>query len=164
VKALSERFAVGESLMADIERAFTERIRSSVPALRGGVRAGLEILAETGVPVDVVTEGADALCASILRIHNLDHLISGIRSSKKSKEFFRGLISTSRLQYFVGDQLDVDIALAHEAGFKTIYFPGAFMPEWTLGVADLSDFRVTSFREVPDIVLGIRPGRLACCS
>ncbi len=54
----------------------------------------------------------------------------------------------------VGDQLDRDIGPAKEAGLTTIYFPGGFSPRWAPAEESVGPaFRVSSFAEVPEIVL-----------
>ena len=56
--------------------------------------------------------------------------------------------------FMIGDQLDRDIAPAKEAGLKTIYFPGGFVPRWTPDEAKIGpDFRVSDFVEAVEIIL-----------
>ena len=48
-----------------------------------------------------------------------------------------------------GDQADRDILFAGQAGLRTCYFPGNFVPFWSEGLAFAPDFQIESYAEVP---------------
>jgi phosphoglycolate phosphatase-like HAD superfamily hydrolase len=52
----------------------------------------------------------------------------------------------------VGDQLDRDIIMAQSAGFRGVYFPGSFEPEWVRTVQATPDYVISSFSEILEIV------------
>ena len=47
-------------------------------------------------------------------------------------------------------QLDRDIEFSQDAGYKTIYFPGGFTPQWTFEKLHVKpDRTISSFEEIP---------------
>jgi putative hydrolase of the HAD superfamily len=52
----------------------------------------------------------------------------------------------------VGDQIDVDVRLANQAGLTSIYFPGDFRPEWTRGLDPEADYTIDSYEQIPSIL------------
>lgn len=155
VEALLQGVELDDRLLGEIEEAFIARLSNSVPNLRPGVSDGLERLSSAGVPITIVTEGGEQRCRDLLIEHEIDQLIADVISSKKTSALFFQLADIDQMQYFVGDQLDVDIAFARAAGFDTIYFPGNFTPHWTSRVQDVSKYQIASFAEVPQIVLAM---------
>src|SRR5262249_14799573 len=125
------------------------------PALRPGVREGLERLHAAECLVIILTEGARD---RVIRTANYHRLTSFDRvvEAKKERRMFSRMLRLKRFRsgaFMVGDQLERDIRPAKEAGMRTIYFPGGFKPRWEPAEALVQpDYRIASFSEVPDIV------------
>lgn len=137
-----------------MEQTFSQVLSMSVPGLRRGVRSGLKELFQHDVEVIIVTEGSERRCRQNLQTFRLDPYVSNIRSGPKSPSLFADLANlySDRRKFFVGDQLDVDIALAHAAGFETIYYPSKFRPKWVRSLETIADHTIRTFSEVPIIV------------
>ena len=114
-----------------IVNSFVERL-DKVPPLRVGVRETFDAISVIGVPITVVTEGASARVAEVLKAHQLDRYVERVISARKTVEFFEDIRRDEGLRrcLMVGDQLDRDIAFSQRAGFETFYFAGAFRPYW----------------------------------
>ncbi|RWX62123.1 HAD family hydrolase [Mesorhizobium sp. M4B.F.Ca.ET.089.01.1.1] len=146
-----------ESQAESIETSFISAI-GSLPALRPGVAEGLSILHAGGCLVIIVTEGHREKIAQTASAHDLNKYIDRIIEAPKHPRLFeriqllKGLPSRG---YMVGDQLERDIRPAKEAGLTTIYFPGGFKPRWeTDPELAQPDYQISSFAEIPTIVLG----------
>ncbi|RWL75138.1 MAG: HAD family hydrolase [Mesorhizobium sp.] len=140
-----------------IEATFISAI-SSLPPLRPGVAEGLEVLHAAGCMILIVTEGHRAKVAQTASAHDLNkHIDRIIEAPKHSRLFERVqlLKGSSSRGFMVGDQLERDIRPAKEAGLTTIYFPGGFRPRWETNPNIVQpDYQISSFAEVPTIVLG----------
>jgi putative hydrolase of the HAD superfamily len=136
-------------------RRFTERL-SSVPCLRSGVKEGLTIIANAGVPIFVVTEERFEWCQQLLDAHGLSPLVAEVISIRKTVHAFRELrrMAGKGSALMVGDQLDRDIRCANEAGFETFFFPSGFAPYWNRDVAHVPDHEIACFDEIVPFVLG----------
>lgn len=102
--------------------------------LRPGVKATLATLHKRGVEIIVVSEGNRDRVVGTLGAHGLDVYIARTITGEKSVDMYRRLLKLAGdpgKAICVGDQLDRDIAFAKAAGFKAVYFPGGFTPEWT---------------------------------
>lgn len=103
-------------------------------ALRPSVKATLATLHKRQVEIIVVSEGNRDRVVDTLGAHGLDAYVSRTITGEKSVDMYRRLLKLAgdpAKAICVGDQLDRDIAFAKSAGFKTVYFPGGFTPEWT---------------------------------
>jgi putative hydrolase of the HAD superfamily len=115
-------------------------------------------MSSRGIPIYVVTEGSEGSALSRLSHYGLLPMIVGVVETRKSPEAFTDIIARYRngsaVAFSVGDQLDRDIVYAHQAGLRTVYFPGEFVPEWLPDLADAKpDYQVVSFNEVADLAL-----------
>jgi putative hydrolase of the HAD superfamily len=122
-----------QALVKKVAEAYLSKIRD-VPKLRTGVREGLQNLRKLGARAVICSEGVNE---SLLR--NLNDLgvlsyVEKVVVAPKSTDVFRNLSDEfnpyRKLQLCVGDQLDRDIQNAKSAGYKTVYFPGNFRPNW----------------------------------
>jgi putative hydrolase of the HAD superfamily len=136
------------------ERDFVERVRGNIPELREGVSQGLCDLNAMGTRIVVFTEGDEARCRSLLQHHHIAQFVSDLKSTRKSVEEYLKMAKDFYDSIFmVGDQLDVDIALAKTAGFTTIYFPSSFAPEWIERLENVADFTIESYRQIPGLLM-----------
>ena len=143
-------------LMKKLAGAYLSKIRE-VPKLRTGVEEGLRNLRKLRVRAVVCSEGTNE---SLLR--NLNELgvlgyIEKVVVAPKSPKVFRNLADkfnpNRKLQLCVGDQLDRDIRNAKRAGYKTVYFPGNFLPNWLPGVETIKpDVIIHSLALLPEKV------------
>lgn len=102
--------------------------------LRPSVKATLAELHKRQVEIIVVSEGNRDRVVDTLGAHGLDAYVSRTITGEKSVDMYRRLLKLAgdpAKAICVGDQLDRDIAFAKAAGFKAVYFPGGFTPEWT---------------------------------
>jgi putative hydrolase of the HAD superfamily len=147
--------AISEEDAARIEGDFA-RALDSLPTLRKGVHEGLVGLQRNRFRVIVLTESSTSRVLSIadaLRIRDLFERVLEIRKQVATLKRMRAALGHPRLNVIVGDQLDRDIEPAMEAGFKTVYFPGGFRPQWEREVEAVKpDFTISSFAQVPGIV------------
>ena len=140
-------------LMKKLAVAYLSKIRE-VPKLRTGVQEGLRNLRKLRARAVVCSEGVNE---SLLR--NLNELgvlgyIEKVVVTPKSPEVFKSLADkfnpNRKLQLCVGDQLDRDIRNAKRAGYKTVYFPGNFRPNWLPGVETIKpDVTIDSLALLP---------------
>lgn len=134
---------------------FLQNVMTRVPALRVGVRAGLEALTDKGIAPVVLTEGNMDRCLKLLSQHDIYRFIRTVVEQRKSPDCFTllqeefGGVATS---YMIGDQPDRDIAFAREAGYTTIYFPGSFAPVWTRSHTPSWHFRINDFSECVPLI------------
>ena len=107
-------------------------ILSGMPPILGGVRDGLQLAHEHGIPVYVISEGPLESVRVRLQALELEHLTSGVLSAAKSSDLYVRLKERAapRRALMIGDQPDRDIRLAHEAGLRTILVKGRFRPDW----------------------------------
>ncbi len=143
--------------------SFIDEYRSDLgerPALRPGVAAGLCALAQSGVETTVVTEGGRERCLAILELHGLSAYVQNCLSFKKNTDAYRSLSRKFGLGLMVGDQIDRDILYSAQAGFRTCYFPGGFVPSWTKNLDVRPDHRIADYSEVVPLVTE-RPARPA---
>lgn len=148
---------VGADIEASVEQSFFSAI-SQPPQLRPGVLDGLDRLLAAGCEVLIVTESAQARAAATAERLGLSGHFTRILEGKKRPDLYRRVLrltKSSGRAFMVGDQLDRDIAPAKDAGLTTIYFPSGFKPKWMPDEDTIKpDYRVQSFAEVPDLVLG----------
>jgi putative hydrolase of the HAD superfamily len=141
---------------ADKEQQFLAAIRS-MPALRPGVVAGLEMLVDHNCPVIVVTEGARDHIVGRVQDLGLDRLITRIIAAPKRPELYKRVKKLTGLPhkaFMIGDQLDRDVTPAKLAGLTTIYFPGGFSPKWSPSLADAQpDYVVDDFEDAADLII-----------
>lgn len=143
-----------KATMKEIERRFLYFVGNSIPRLRRGVRTGLAQLDMANVKIVIMTETSVERCRRTLEANNINQHVAAIHSGNKSPSSFVELDDSYPYhpKFFVGDQLDLDIALAHGCGFETIYFPSRFRPKWTKAIKNVADHTIHSFAEVPRIV------------
>jgi beta-phosphoglucomutase-like phosphatase (HAD superfamily) len=132
-----------------------------VPKLRKGVQEGLRNLRKLRARAIVCSEGVNE---SLLR--NLNQLgvlgyVEKVVVAPKSPEVFRHLADEfnpyRKLQLCVGDQLDRDIQNAKRAGYKTVYFPGNFRPNWLPdSEAIRPDMTIDSLAVLPDKIKSLK--------
>ncbi|TMJ20513.1 MAG: HAD family hydrolase [Alphaproteobacteria bacterium] len=151
-----------EAREAEVERNFFGDI-ATLPEPRPGVLEGLDALQDAGCLVLVVTEAAsrktEEIAAKLGMADHFDRVVEGRKRPALYQRIVR-LAGTPDRSFMVGDQLDRDIAPAKAAGLETIYYPGNFKPRWQLDEdAGAPDHRISSFAEVPGIVLA--PSRVA---
>jgi putative hydrolase of the HAD superfamily len=146
-------------IVLTIEAEFYRRL-AELPALREGVRPGLEALEAMGAELVCITEGAKSRTISRLLSSDLDRFFCRVVEGRKTDRLFarlRGLRSETMLM--VGDQLSKDILPAKNAGFRTVYFPGGFQPKWELTLDSEAEWTVRSFAELPIIVKTIESSK-----
>lgn len=109
------------------------QILSGVPPMLPGVKTGLELARDSGIPVYVVSEGSSELTRSRLAALEIEPLIAGALSATKTADLYGRLIQRAapKNAVMIGDQPDKDIQLAHNAGMLTILVRGRFRPVWT---------------------------------
>jgi putative hydrolase of the HAD superfamily len=148
-------YRLAEMDVSRIEQAFRAAL-ARPPALRLGVKEGLERLRTAGCLLFVVTEGAKAKVECNLDRLGLADFFSRVIEAPKGPEFYRRVLRLTGAAgdaFVVGDQLDRDIAPAKAAGLGTIYFPGGFRPKWAPAERQAQpDHVISSFAEVPSIV------------
>lgn len=139
-----------------IEQSFLAAL-AMPPELRCGVVEGLERLHAADCLLLVISEGAKVKIDRNAERLGVSRFFHRVLEAPKSPEIYRRVLRLTGAPsqaYMVGDQLDRDIAPAKAAGIGTIYFPGGFQPRWSPAVEKVSpDHIITSFAEVPDIVL-----------
>lgn len=141
-----------------IENEYLQYLRA-IPSLRPGVLDGLKTLREAEVITAVVSDGNEHRIISMLEHFGIKNMMSSVFCHSKTVDFYKSAkaaIPASDNAYMIGDQLDVDIAAAQEAGLKTIYFPSAFRPKWLSAWDNIKpDHTVHSFDKAVEIVCGI---------
>ncbi|WP_414639503.1 HAD family hydrolase [Allosphingosinicella sp.] len=141
----------------DLEEQFLAALRIT-PALRLGVRSGLNMLAEARCTVMVVTEASRTAVNDRLVALGIAGMISRVIEAPKRPELYRRLRKLDRVaagSFMIGDQLDRDIAPAKEAGLRTIFFAGGFVPRWSSSVDDIKpDYVVDDFEKAAELVIG----------
>lgn len=117
---------------ADLIACRFEEAVNKFPSLRPGVKKGLEQLQSIDAEVLVLTEGPQDRINATLNEYGLTPLVGSILSAKKSLSLFKRLarVKPTAKRWAIGDQLDLDVLPAIEAGFEAIYFPGGFKPNW----------------------------------
>ncbi|RUV64046.1 MULTISPECIES: HAD family hydrolase [unclassified Mesorhizobium] len=152
----TERQVIGDLEAETAERTFLAAVQR-LPDLRDGVAEGIHALHTAGCLITVVTEGSREKAARTARSHGIGHYIDRIIEAPKHLGLYKRvqlLPGVSSPGYMIGDQLERDIRPAKEAGLITIYYPGGFKPRWEADPQLVQpDFTVSSFAEVPAIVL-----------
>ncbi|UUL82533.1 HAD family hydrolase [Sphingomonas qomolangmaensis] len=127
------------------------------PALRAGVVEGLMMLEKANATVLIVTEAARIRVEETTAKLGLAGHFTRVIEGRKRPDLFRRIVRLTgdpAAAYMVGDQLDRDIAPAKEAGLRTIYFPGNFVPRWTPDKEKVGpDHQVSDFAEAAAIIL-----------
>ena len=134
---------------------FLAQVSDEVPILRPGVSNTLPRLAASGVNIVVFTEGDPNRCEAYSVAHDLKRCILSITAARKTVESYETMLRANRSAgdpIMVGDQLDRDIIMAQSAGFRGVYFPGSFEPEWVRTVQATPDYVISSFSEILEIV------------
>jgi putative hydrolase of the HAD superfamily len=135
------------------EEILLEKVRTSIPELRRGVLEGLRKLRQQNVRVIVFTEGDEERCQSLLEEHHIAEFCWQLKSARKTLHEYRQLSEGAEERaYMVGDQIDVDVRLAKQAGLASIYFPSDFRPEWTLGLDPEADYTIDNYEQIPSIL------------
>lgn len=123
---------------------------SKVPPVLDGVREGLRLAHERGIPVNVISEGPLETLRERLQIHDLEPFITGTLSAGKTRELYVRLKQRAEPHraVMIGDQPDRDTRLAHEAGLDTVLIPSRFQPSWlSSGDAKYADIVVHDLLE-----------------
>ncbi|MDH4744201.1 HAD family hydrolase [Sphingomonas sp. CBMAI 2297] len=149
------------SMLASVDEvALVKRFFAALkqqPALRPGVVEGLMMLEKANATVLIVTEAARARVEETAAELGLTGHFTRVIEGKKRPDLFRRIVRLTgdpATAYMVGDQLDRDIAPAKEAGLRTIYFPGNFVPRWTLDKEKVGpNHQVSDFAEAAAIIL-----------
>jgi FMN phosphatase YigB (HAD superfamily) len=143
---------------------FKNHLMNKIPKLRPGVKTGLRKLSQMGVLLLVLTEGSREKCQTLLHHFDLMNCVFEIIEGRKLvslyKNIARNFVNLSKKKVMIGDQLDRDINVAKQAGYITVYFPSRFQPSWVPRDEEknISDYRISSFDEVPSIVLQLLKG------
>ncbi len=139
-----------------IEKAYFVALKQP-PALRPGVLNGMTELYAAGCLLLIVTEAAQARVEATATAAGLaGHFTRVVEGQKRPELFTRALrlAGSPRDAFMIGDQLDRDIAPAKQAGLRTIYFPGGFVPRWTPDEGKIGpDYRIADFGEAVAIIL-----------
>lgn len=158
--------AVAEGSVPTVaEQAALERYADSlkrVPPVLPTVREALELARNADAPVYVITEGPLELVRGRLEALQLDALVTGSLSAAKSRELYSRLVqrASPRRATMVGDQLDRDIQMAHEAGMQTVLVESRFRPAWTQGVSqEVADAIVKTYLQGIEWILDRARGR-----
>lgn len=141
--------------VAEIEAEFAQEL-STIPRLRRGVRRGLSVLRHRNYRVVVLTEGSIERAQATAEALAIDSYLERIVEVKKDRtrlvRMHKALGAPMRV-FMVGDQLERDIRPARQAGFATVFFPGAFRPKWEDASQDVApDYVIHTFADVPRIV------------
>jgi putative hydrolase of the HAD superfamily len=109
----------------------------------------------------VLTEGSLARAQATAAALAIDSYLERIVEVKKERptlvRMHKALGAPVHV-FMVGDQLERDIRPARQAGFTTVFFPGAFRPRWEDTSEDVvPDYVIDTFADVPRIVFGGRP-------
>jgi putative hydrolase of the HAD superfamily len=149
-----------DAVVAIEQRFFSALAVPSEP--RPGVVEGLKTLHAEDCLLLVISEGSKAKIDRNAERLGIARLFNRVLEVRKSPEVYRRVLRLTGVPgraYMIGDQLDRDIAPAKIAGIGTIYFPGGFQPRWSPAVEKISpDHIISSFAQVPHIVLGERNG------
>ncbi|WP_160321402.1 HAD family hydrolase [Roseovarius atlanticus] len=147
--------ALAETENANIQQRYFADL-TSTPALLPGVANGLSELKKCGATTIVLTEGKKERVVQTAKALGIVRFIDKYVEAKKDRRFFDRMLrfaGSPRLAIMIGDQLTKDILPAARAGLKTIYIPGRFVPSWEEKERKVeSDFRLTSFSDVPNAV------------
>lgn len=144
------------STLRSVSEAFSAGL-CEVPSLRPGVIEGLIELRDRGADIIVASEGSKARIERTLTHHNVASFVRMCIEAPKTTELFRRLATASERKepWMIGDQLDRDIVPSRAAGYRTVYFPGSFMPHWHRSEdAGLATISVTNYLD----------GAIAACS
>ena len=159
LRAMTKRERVKGSLtIAENSKWFKDYLESKTPKLRPGVRFGLRKVKQIGLPLLVLTEGSREKCETLLKHYNLIKYVFKIIEGRKRVSMYHQIASDLRhistRKVMIGDQVDRDILAAKRAGYITVYFPSEFQPSWLIREYEknISDYRISSFGEVPSIV------------
>jgi len=140
---------------AELESEFAYGL-SAIPRLRRGVRRGLSALRQLNDSVVVLTEGSLARAQATAAALAIDSYLERIVEVKKERPTLARMhkaLGERTHVFMVGDQLERDIRPAQQAGFTTVFFPGAFRPRWENENDDIvPDYVIHSFADVPTIV------------
>lgn len=138
-----------------IAETFLAQVLNEIPNLRPGVSNALPLLVASGATIVVFTEGDPHRCERLLATHDLRRHVSAITAARKTVESYVTILRTYSREddpIMVGDQLDRDIVTAQRAGFKGIYFPGSFEPDWVRAVEATPDYIISSFDDILAII------------
>lgn len=144
---------------AEVDEAQGEAIVSrflsdlrKLPVLRPGVQEAIAALIKHKVEIWVVSEGHREIVEKALADHGLTDAAAKVVSGNKTVDLFRRLMKLlppDALSICVGDQLDRDVVPAKQAGLRTAYFPGGFVPSWTdEGMREQADAVIDDFRQL----------------
>jgi putative hydrolase of the HAD superfamily len=154
-------YHLSDGEVVTIEQRFMSDL-AATPQPRPGTEEGLNRLEQLGYLLLIVTEGPKANVERIVERLELARFFDRIIEGRKTPELYQRVLSLTRAlapAYMIGDQLDRDIKPAKDAGLSTIYFPGGFRPRWTPDEVSIRpDYVISSFAEVPAIVLGLSGG------
>lgn len=133
---------------------------SATPALRPGVRDGLEAMRRGGARLLVISEASRGRVEKTATSHDILHFFERVLEGKKSAALYKRMLALTHAggrTFMVGDQINRDIEPASAAGIKTIYYPGGFQPRWSLAQGAIEpDHVIGDFSEVAEIVVGTR--------
>lgn len=146
---------LNEAETAELENAFAKAL-NSVPRLRRGVRNGLAFLRRSRYRMVMLTEGSLARVTAIADELSIKSFFERVLEAKKQPSTLKRIrtaLGSPQLVIMIGDQFDRDIKPALQAGFKTVYFPGAFKPRWEMQPRTSDpDFVIDSFAAIAKAV------------
>lgn len=133
---------------------------AATPALRMGVRDGLEAMLRGGVRLLVISEASKGRVETTATAHGILHFFERVLEGRKSAALYRRVLALTHAggrAFMVGDQMNRDIEPASAAGLETIYFPGGFQPRWSSTRSLVEpDHVIATFSEVAEIVVKTR--------
>jgi putative hydrolase of the HAD superfamily len=126
----------------------------AIPQLRPGVAEGIKVIADSGIPITVVTEERFERCQHLLEHHGIARAISRTVAERKTPSLYLGFkeLDPSSTFFMVGDQWDRDIEPALAAGFRAFYFPGGFKPFWNSLGKQAVAHEIRDYREVAEVI------------
>lgn len=146
-------------IASDAAEAIAARFHAALaatPALRMGVRDGLETMLRSGVRLLVISEASKRRVETTATAHGILHFFERVLEGRKSAALYRRMLALTHAggqAFMVGDQMNRDIEPAGAAGLETIYFPGGFKPRWATTRGQIEpDHVVGDFTEVAGIV------------
>jgi putative hydrolase of the HAD superfamily len=146
---------LSEDVIDDLIAAYSQEL-AKVPDLLPTVRAGLELAKCRNLRVFVITEGKLGVQRHVLSHHNLEKFVENVWELTKTVDQFKRLLRRFHPAELVviGDQIERDIAPAHDAECRTVLVPSRFKPNWRSTRDDsAADCVVSNFLEAIEWIL-----------
>lgn len=156
----AQRVLAQGAVVSELETAplaIYAQMLSRMPPILIGVREGLGLAHEQGVPVYVITEGPIEKLRERLQALELGSLVAGMLSAVKTTELYARMKQRAapNRAFMIGDQPDRDIRLAHEAGLQAVLVQSRFRPRWVQSAdSSFADAIAEDFLQAVKWILG----------